>query len=229
LARAKALVAWSSGKDAAWALHLVRQEARVEPVGLLVTITELYQRSSMHGVRRELVEAQARAIGLPLVPVLIPAPCSNEAYESAMAGAMARARAEGVSHVVFGDIFLADVRAYREEKLAPCGIRPLFPLWGRDTRSLLEEMLAGGLRARVTCLDPRVAPREMAGRELDEAFLASLPEGVDPCGERGEFHTFAFDGPVFDWPIEVEVGETVEREGFVFTDLVPAFARRGAK
>jgi len=183
----------------------------------------------MHGVRRELLEAQAAALGLPVRPVFIPSPCSNEAYEAAMAEAMAEAKAEGVTHIIFGDIFLEEVRAYREEKLARCGIRPVFPLWGRDTGALLRDMMADGLRARVTSLDPRLMPRELAGRELDEGFLKALPRGVDPCGERGEFHTFVFDRPFFAAPIPVEVGETVERDGFVFTDLVAAVAQRTTK
>jgi len=222
--KAKAWVAWSSGKDAAWALHVARTAGELEVVGLLTTITEPYDRASMHGVRRQLVEAQARAAGLPLHKVLIPAPCSNEAYEAAMAKAMAAAKSLGVGRIVFGDLFLADVRRYREEKLAPTGIEPAFPLWGADTRALARGMIAAGLRARVTCLDPRKLPRELAGRPFDQAFLDALPDGVDPCAERGEFHTFACAGPMFSQPIPVRVGATVEREGFVFTDLLPEAA-----
>lgn len=229
-ARPKAWVAWSSGKDAAWALHVARQAGELDIIGLLTTITAPYDRVSMHGVRRELVEAQARAAGLPLHKVLIPAPCSNEAYEAAMAQAMAAAKSLGVSCMVFGDLFLEDVRRYREEKLAPTGIRPVFPLWGIDTRALAREMIAAGLRAHVTCLDPRKLPRALAGRPFDQAFLDALPDGVDPCAERGEFHTFACAGPVFAQPVPVRVGETVEREGFVFTDLLCEGAhQRGAR
>ena len=239
-AKPKAWVAWSSGKDAAWALHVVggmstsrdsRREdtpptmaGEVEVVGLLTTITEPYDRVSMHGVRREIVEAQAEAVGLPLHKVLIPAPCSNEAYEAAMARAMTAAKAEGVTHVIFGDLYLEDVRRYREEKLAPTGIRPLFPLWGADTRTLAREMIAAGVRAHVTCLDPRKLPRELAGHAYDIAFLDALPAGADPCGENGEFHTCILAGPMFRQPIAASVGITVERDGFVFTDLVPAAA-----
>ncbi|HPD14948.1 MAG TPA: adenine nucleotide alpha hydrolase [Planctomycetota bacterium] len=235
-ARPKAWLAWSSGKDAAWALHAVggtsssrvsrrgdtppTMTEEIEVIGLLTTITAPYDRVSMHGVRRELVEAQARAAGLPLHKVLIPAPCSNETYEAAMAEAMATAKSLGVSRMVFGDLFLEDVRRYREEKLAPTGIQPVFPLWGLDTRALAREMIAAGLRAYVTCLDPRKLPRELAGRPFDQAFLDALPDGVDPCAERGEFHTFACAGPMFAQPIPVRVGETVEREGFVFADLI---------
>jgi len=220
-ARPKAWVAWSSGKDAAWALHVVRQAGELDVVGLLSTITEPYDRVSMHGVRREIVEAQAEAAGLPLHKVLIPAPCPNEAYEAAMAKAMAAATSLGVGHVVFGDLHLADVRRYREEKLAPTGIRPVFPLWGADTRKLALDMIAAGLRAHVTCLDPRKLPRELAGHAFDLAFLDALPDGVDPCGENGEFHTCVLAGPMFRRPVAASVGITVERDGFVFTDLVP--------
>jgi len=217
----KAWIAWSSGKDAAWALHVVRQAGELDVVGLLTTITGPYDRVSMHGVRREIVEAQADAVGLPLHKVLIPAPCSNEAYEAAMARAMETAKSLGVSRIVFGDLHLEDVRRYREEKLAPTGIAPVFPLWGADTHRLAREMIAAGVQARVTCLDPRKVPRELAGRAFDLAFLDALPEGVDPCAERGEFHTCVLAGPMFRRPVAASVGLTVEREGFVFTDLVP--------
>ena len=218
----KAWMAWSSGKDAAWALHVVREAGEVDVVGLLSTITEPYDRVSMHGVRRALVEAQARATGLPLHKVFIPAACSNEAYEAAMAEAMETARSQRIAHMIFGDLFLEDVRAYREQKLAPTGIAPLFPLWSRDTQALARKMVADGVQAYVTCLDPRKLPREFAGRLYDDAFLDALPESVDPCGENGEFHTFAFAGPMFAQPIAVTVGETVERDGFVFADVLPA-------
>lgn len=220
--RPTAWIAWSSGKDSAWALHVVRQQGAVDVTGMLCTITEPFDRVSMHAVRRELVAAQAAEAGLPLHEVLIPAPCPNEVYEAKMAEAMDAAKAEGVTHVVFGDLFLEDVRQYRIDKLAGTGIEPLFPLWGRPTADLAREMLRGGLRARVTCIDPRKMPRELAGRELDGAFLAALPDGADPCAENGEFHTFAYAGPMFRRPIPIRVGENVERDGFVFTDVLPA-------
>ena len=214
-----AWIAWSSGKDSAWALHVARRRGDANVVGMLTTITEPYARVSMHGVRRELVAAQADAAGLALYEVRIPAPCPHEAYERAMAQAMAAAKAQGVTHVLFGDLHLADVRAYREQKLAPTGITPLFPLWGRDTHELARDMIAAGLRARVTCVDPRKLSRDFAGRRFDEQFLADLPPGVDPCAENGEFHTFVHAGPMFAHPIPIRPGETVDRDGFLFTDL----------
>ena len=222
MSREKALLCWSSGKDSAFCLHVLRQLGDVEVCGLLTTVNEAYDRVAMHAVRLELLEAQAEAAGLPLVTVRIPDRCVNEAYEAAMARAMADARAEGVTAVAFGDLFLADIRRYREERLAATGIRPLFPLWERPTRALAEEMLAAGLRARLTCVDPRALPDSFAGREFDRAFLDELPVGVDPCGENGEFHTFAWDGPMFAHPIRVRIGEVVRRDGFVFADLLPA-------
>ncbi len=201
------------------ALHEARA-ANVDVVGLMTTVNAAADRVAMHAVRRELLEAQARAVGLPLHAVDIPSPCPNDVYEAAMAGAIARARSEGVDTMVFGDLFLADIRAYREQMLADTGIAPVFPLWQRPTRTLASDMLDAGIRAIVTCVDPRQAPAELAGREFDAELLASLPPGVDPCGENGEFHTFVFDGPGFDAPIPVETGEIVERDGFVFADVV---------
>ena len=217
MARLKTLLSWSSGKDSAWTLHRLRMDDRYEVVGLLTTINSAADRVAMHAVRSELLRAQAAAAGLPLWPVPIPSPCSNEDYECAMGAAVARAVAEGIDFMAFGDLFLEDVRAYREEKLSPTGIRPIFPLWGSDTGALAAEMIAGGLRARITCIDPRAAPRELAGRDFDPA---SLPPEIDPCGERGEFHTFAYAGPMFSAPIAIESGEVVERDGFVFADLI---------
>jgi uncharacterized protein (TIGR00290 family) len=218
----KALVAWSSGKDSAWALEEVRGAGTLEIVGLLTTVTSEFGRVSMHAVREQLLEQQGAALGLPCRKVRIPWPCVNETYEAEMARALAEARAEGVTHVVFGDLFLEDVRAYRETKLAGSGIEPVFPLWGRDTSRLAREMLDGGLRATLTCVDPRALDPAFAGRAFDAALLADLPAGVDPCGERGEFHTFAWAGPMFERAIPVDRGEVVTREGFVFADLVPA-------
>jgi uncharacterized protein (TIGR00290 family) len=216
----RALIAWSSGKDSAWALAEIRRRG-VEVAGLLTTVTADYARVSMHGVREEVLELQARSAGLPLRRVAIPAGCVNADYERAMGEEMGRAREEGVTHVVFGDLFLADVRAYRERMLAGSGIAPLFPLWGRDTASLAREMLAGGLRAIVVCVDPRRLAASFAGREFDAAFLREIPPVVDPCGENGEFHTCVTAGPMFSRPIRVQPGETVVRDGFVFADLMP--------
>lgn len=218
----KVWLAWSSGKDSAWSLHVLRSLPDVAVTGLLTTVNEGLDRVSMHAVRRELLEDQADAVGLPLATVNIPWPCANEAYEAAMARAMARADAEGVEAVAFGDLYLEDIRRYREEKLAPTGLRPLFPLWGRPTAPLAEEMITGGLRARVACVDPRVLDSSFAGRAFDRAFLADLPPGVDACGENGEFHTFAWDGPMFRRPVRIAAGEVVSRDGFVFCDLVGA-------
>ena len=218
----KAWMAWSSGKDSAWALHSVRQKGEVEISGMLSTVTRPYERVSMHGVREELLKAQAEAAGLPLHTAYIPAPCTDEQYREVMSRLMLEAKEEGVSQVIFGDLFLEDVRCYREENLRQVELEAVLPLWGRDTRELAEEMLEGGLRAVITCLDPRKVPRELAGRFYDRELLDALPEGVDPCAENGEFHTFCFAGPIFSRPIEIEVGETVEREGFVFTDVLAA-------
>jgi uncharacterized protein (TIGR00290 family) len=212
---------WSSGKDSAWALHALR-EAGVPVSALVVTLNRAFERVAMHGVRAELVRRQAEAAGLPLRIVEIPHPCGNAEYEAAFRGAVADARRAGVARMAFGDLFLEDVRAYRERLLEGSGVEPLFPLWGRDTRELAREMLAGGLRAVVTCVDPKQVPEQLAGRPFDEALLAALPEGADPCGERGEFHTFACDGPMFRAPIPVRVGERVLRDGFWFADLLPA-------
>lgn len=213
-------LAWSSGKDSAWSLHVLRTMPEVEVTGLLTTVNEAVDRVAMHAVRRELLEAQAAAVGLPLAIVNIPWPCPNEAYEAAMARVMGRARAEGVEGIAFGDLYLEDIRRYREEKLAPTGLRPLFPLWGRPTAALAEEMIAGGLRVRVTCVDPAALDSSFAGRAFDRAFLADLPAGVDACGENGEFHTFAWDGPMFRRPVPIATGEVALRDGFVFCDLV---------
>jgi uncharacterized protein (TIGR00290 family) len=198
---------------------VARQQGEVEVVGLLTTVTEPFRRVSMHGVREELLEAQAEAAGLPLYRVPIPAPCPNEVYEDAMRKALEAAKQERVTRMIFGDLFLEEVRAYRVRMLDGSGIAPQFPLWGRPTRELAEEMIAAGLVAYVTCLDPKKLPRELAGRQFDREFLARLPAEVDPCAERGEFHTCVSAGPMFRHPIPVAVGETVERDGFVFADL----------
>jgi uncharacterized protein (TIGR00290 family) len=226
-ARPKAWLAWSSGKDSAWALHVVRQRGEFDVVALLTTVNQTYSRVAMHAVRECLVEMQAAAAWLPLIKVPIPSPCTNEIYEQAMGVAMARARAEGVRHVVFGDLFLEDIRTYREKQLSACGMTPAFPLWGRNTRELAEEMIANSLSAYLTCVDPRKLDRSFAGRRFDAQFLNALPSGVDPCGENGEFHTFANDGPMFQHAVPVTAGEIVERDGFVFADFLPIVSAAG--
>lgn len=215
----KALIAWSSGKDSAWALHQARIEGEYEIVGALTTITEGFDRVSMHGVRREVLEAQLAAAKLPLFPVMIPFPCPNEVYEQRMGEATRAAREQGITKIIFGDLFLEDIRIYREEKLRGTGIEPVFPLWNIPTDRLAREMIGGGLKARVVTLDPSRAPRELAGKSFDEALLATLPEGVDPCAENGEFHTCVVGGPMFANNLDVTVGGVVERDGFVFADL----------
>lgn len=225
--RPKAILSWSSGKDSAWALHVLRQRGEVEVVALLTTVNEVHDRVAMHAVRRTLLEQQALAAGLPLWIVPIPSPCSNELYEAAMGAAVARAVAEGVSRVAFGDLFLEDVRRYREQKLQASGLEPLFPLWAMPTSSLAQQMIDGGLRARLTCVDPKQLEPRFVGRDFDARFLSELPASVDPCGERGEFHTFAYAGPMFREALAVEAGEVIERDGFVFADLLPA-GRNGA-
>lgn len=220
--REKALIAWSSGKDAAWALHRARLTGSYEVIGALTTLTGNFDRVSMHGVRREILEAQLQAAGLPLLPVTIPYPCPNEIYEQRMAEALHVAREQGVTKIIFGDLFLEDIRAYREEKLRGTGIEAVFPLWGMPTDVLAQEMIAGGLQARIVTLDPNKVPRELAGRVFDAGLLAALPKEVDPCGENGEFHTCVTGGPMFQKNIKVQGGEVVERDGFVFADLVLA-------
>jgi uncharacterized protein (TIGR00290 family) len=218
----RALIAWSTGKDSAWALHEVRRTGEVEVVGLLTTVSAAHQRVAMHAVRVDVLRAQADAVGLPLTIVEIPSPCTDEQYAAAMGAAMADARAAGITHVVFGDLFLEDVRAYRERQLARVGMTAVFPLWGKDTAALAAEVLAAGVEAWITCVDPRAAPRALAGRKVDAALLAALPPGVDPCGERGETHTFVAAGPMLARRVPVVPGEIVERDGFVFADLTLA-------
>jgi uncharacterized protein (TIGR00290 family) len=215
-------MAWSSGKDSAFALHVLAQHPDLEVVGLLTTVNESHGRVAMHAVRRELLTAQAEAVGLPLVEVPIPYPCTNEIYEAAMATALGWARARGIGGIAFGDLFLEDIRAYRERQMAATGLECHFPLWGRPTQELAHEMIASGLRARIACIDPSSLPASFAGREFDAGLLADLPAGVDPCGENGEFHTFVWDGPLFAKPVNIRSGEVVARDGFVFADLLPA-------
>jgi uncharacterized protein (TIGR00290 family) len=219
--RERVLVAWSSGKDSAWSLHLLRQQAEVEVVGLLTTLDESRERVAMHAVRRELLLAQAAAAGLPLEIVRIPNPCPNEVYEQRMGAAVARAKAAGVASVAFGDLYLDDVRRYRERQMRGSGLSLRFPLWGRPTRGLAEEMIDGGLCATLTAVDARRLDARFAGRAFDRALLAELPADVDACGENGEFHSFAWAGPMFARPIRVRPGAVVTRDGFVFADLLP--------
>ena len=214
-------VSWSSGKDSTLALAEARADPELEVVGLLTTLNRSADRVAMHAVRRELLLAQADAVGLPVHQVELPWPCSNEEYERLMTDAVAAARSAGVTRMVFGDLFLADVRAYREEALAGSGIEPVFPLWGRPTSELAVEMLDRGIRATITCVDPRQLDAAYAGRAFDRDLLADLPSGVDPCGENGEFHTFVHAGPGFAAPLDVRLGEVVERDGFVFADVLP--------
>ena len=216
----KILLSWSSGKDSAWALHVLRREGGGDVAGLLTSVNETVGRVSMHGVREEILHAQAAAAGLPVHAIRLPWPCTNAIYENRLRSAVDRAVNEGFTHVAFGDLFLEDVRSYREERLKGTGLAPLFPLWGRPTAALAREMIAGGLRARIATLDPRVMPRHLIGAEFDEALLAKLPASVDPCAERGEFHTCATAGPMFTTPIPIRAGEVVEREGFVYGDLL---------
>jgi uncharacterized protein (TIGR00290 family) len=217
----KCLVSWSSGKDSAWMVHVLRQQPDIELAGVLTTVNEVYQRVAMHAVRVGLLQAQADALGLPLWQIPIPSPCPNEVYERVMAAAVARAVGEGFTHMAFGDLFLEDIKRYREEKLAGTGLTPIFPLFGADTTKLARDMVAGGLKARLTCVNPKVLDRKFAGRDFDASLLDELPAGIDPCGERGEFHSFAYAGPMFSKPIAIKSGEVVERDGFVFADVMP--------
>jgi len=218
--RRRAWMSWSSGKDSAYALAVASKRTDLEIVALLTTVTDTYGRVSMHGVREELLHAQARATGLPLVQVRIPAPCSNAEYEERIGAALAGALAGGVDTMVFGDLYLAVIRAYREKQLAKVGMRAEFPLWKMDTRALAREMIEAGVRAVLTCVDPKQIPKELAGRDFDESLLADLPATADPCGENGEFHTFAHAGPALREPVALRRGDVVERDGFVFADLM---------
>jgi uncharacterized protein (TIGR00290 family) len=214
-------MSWSSGKDSALALQATRATGDVDVVGLLTTVNTTADRVAMHAVRRSLLEAQANALDLPLHVVELPWPCPNDVYEEQMAAACMTAQREGVRSMVFGDLFLADIRAYREATLRDFRIAPLFPLWERPTDQVAREILTTGIRAVLTCVDPAQASPDLAGRWYDEALLRDLPPGVDPCGENGEFHTFVIDGPGFVRPLDVTVGQIVERDGFVFADVVP--------
>ena len=216
----KTLLSWSGGKDSAWALHTLRQNPQYEVAALLTTVNEKFSRVAIHGFREELLDLQAAAVGLPVWKVPLPYPCTNAEYEARMAAVCARAVQEGFQAVAFGDLFLEDIRAYRIERLAGTGLEPIFPIWGIPTGELSRQMVAVGLRARITCLDPRHLPESFCGRVFDETFLDDLPPAVDPCGERGEFHSFACAGPMFSRPIPVAHTHTVEREGFIYGELI---------
>lgn len=214
-------MSWSSGKDSAFALHTARREGLADVVGVLTTMNEAYDRVAMHGVRNALLDRQIAALGLPAIKVMLPKDCTNEIYEARMAEVCAQIKSEGADHIVFGDLFLEDLRAYREEKLASVSMTAIFPLWKRDTTLLARDMIASGLVAHIACLDPKKIDRRFAGHLFDETLLRELPGDVDPCGENGEFHTVVSAGPMFDKAIPVAIGETVEREGFVFADVIP--------
>lgn len=217
----KALIAWSSGKDSAWALHEARRAGELNIVGALTTVTDRFERVSMHGVREVLLRAQCEAAGLPQIVVRIPYPCPNEIYEREMAAAVSNAKARGVTHIIFGDLFLQDIRAYREKQLAGTGITPVFPLWLKPTAALAHSMIDGGVEAHLAVVDLKKLPASFVGRRFDAALLTEFPAGTDPCGENGEFHTFVSAGPMLARKIPVRAGETVERDGFAFADLVP--------
>lgn len=218
----RTLLSWSSGKDSAWSLHLLRNMPAYEVVGLLTTFNESADRVAMHGVRRSLVRAQAAAANLPLWEIELPWPCSNEKYESAMKSACERAVQSGIEVVAFGDLFLADIRAYREKQLSGTGLEPVFPVWEIPTDTLAREMIAAGVRAKLTCVDSKQIDPKLAGREFDSQLLSELPASADPCGENGEFHSFVYAGPMFRNPIPVETGAIVQREQFVYADMLPA-------
>lgn len=216
----KAWISWSSGKDSAFALHRVRQAGEFDVVGALTTLTETFGRVSIHGVREDILRAQLAAAELEPLIVPIPYPCPNEVYEARMEVAIAQARQQGVTHMIFGDLFLEEIRAYREHKLAGTGITPVFPLWGQPTDELGRQMIEAGLKAHIVTCDLQKLPEAFAGRKFDERLLADLPSGVDPCGENGEFHTCVIAGPMFAHPISVIEGEQVKRDGYAYCDLL---------
>lgn len=218
----RVLLSWSSGKDSAWTLYALRRDPTIELCGLLTTVNMEFDRVAMHGVRRTVLEAQAAAAGLPLWVVALPWPCSNEIYEQRMAEVCQRAVDEGIDAIAFGDLFLEDVRAYREKNLAPTGLEPLFPLWKIPTDELAREMIASGLRARISCVDTEKLPASFAGREFDEELLHDFPGGIDPCAERGEFHTCVYAGPMFKSPLSLQTREIVTRDRFTFADFIVA-------
>lgn len=216
----KTILSWSSGKDSAWTLHHLRADPSVEVVALLTTLNDAFDRVAMHGVRREILEAQADAAGLPLHIIRLPWPCSNEAYERLMSDYVRDQVGRGIEAIAFGDLFLEDIRAYREQKLAGSGLKPIFPLWGKPTRELAEDMIDSGLVTYVATVDPNKLDASFAGRRFDRSFIADLPQGIDPCGENGEFHTCVAAGPMFRSALPIRTGDIVVRDGFVFADLL---------
>ena len=216
-----ALLSWSSGKDSAWSLQVLNQQNDIEIVGLFSTVNQEFNRVAMHAVRVELLQLQAVSVRLPIQLIPIPYPCSNSQYESIMNKFIEKTKANGIEYFAFGDLYLEDVRKYREHSLVGTGINPVFPLWGMNTKSLSEEMIDSGLKARITCVDPKQLSTDFAGIEYDKSFLELIPDNADPCGEKGEFHTFVYDGPMFKERIKISAGETISRDGFVFTDLLP--------
>ncbi len=221
MTKKKTLLSWSSGKDSAWTLYQLQQSDDIELVGLVTTVNETHQRVAMHAVRVALLKQQAQAANLPLYIIDIPHPCSNELYNQAMNAFFKSIEGKGITHMAFGDLYLEDIRQYRVDKLKTTGLEPLFPLWLKPTKQLAHDMLAGGLKTRITCVDPKQLPASFCGREFNQQFLDDLPDGVDPCGENGEFHSFAYAGPMFKKTIKIVAGEVVERDGFVFADLLP--------
>jgi len=217
----RTLLSWSSGKDSAWALYILRQQPDKEVVGLFCTVNQEFERVAMHAVRIELIHQQAENVGLPIQLIPIPHPCSDSEYETIMKDFIEQAKQQGIEYFAFGDLFLEDVRRYREVSLADTGITPIFPLWGIPTEELSKEMVNSGLRAKITCVDPKHLPADFAGQEYGKSFLERIPTNIDPCGENGEFHSFAFDGPMFKKAVNILVGETVSRDGLIFTDLLP--------
>lgn len=225
----RVLLSWSSGKDSAWTLQVLREAPDVEIVGLLTTVNTTHERVAMHSTRRAILEAQAQAAGLPLHVIPLPWPCCNEVYEHTMRAAIESALKSGVTHVAFGDLFLEDIRAYRSKQLEGSGLEPLFPIWHEPTEPLARRMIDAGIEAFLTCVDPKKLSRSFAGRKFDHEFLNDLPDGVDPCGENGEFHTCVLAGPMFREPVRAAVGEVVDRDGFCFADLVPVVAMLDAQ
>jgi uncharacterized protein (TIGR00290 family) len=217
----KTLLSWSSGKDSAWALHVLRQQQELEVVGLFCTFNKRFERGAMHAVRNELICQQADSVGLPLQLIPIPDPCSDSEYKTIMANFIEQVKSQEIHSIAFGDLFLEEIRSYRENSLAGTGINPVFPLWGLPTRELSKEMVSSGLRAKITCIDSKYLPVEFAGHEYDNSFLEQIPDTIDPCGEKGEFHSFTYDGPMFKHKLNIRVGEIISRAGFIYTDLLP--------
>jgi len=218
------ILSWSSGKDSAWTLHMLQQNPDYKVVGLVTTVNQKHHRVAMHGVREKILQQQADAADLPLHTLNIPSPCTNKEYEAVMQTFITVMQKNNIEYMAFGDLYLEDIRQYREKQLEGTGISPVFPLWLKPTRALAEEMIAGGLEATITCIDPKKISASFAGRRFDLNFINDLPDGIDPCGENGEFHSCVHNGPMFKQPIPVNAGEVVERDNFVFADLIPESA-----